>query len=167
MYNNILLSNESYRVLQEFASLSSISDSDASKFPEACLEQLQNYELISCTITDYAESPAGFYPSKSEYSITEKGIGYLALRKNEENSLNMLKSMVDSAEKQANAAVVQADLAKQAAESAADDAKRARHEALFSKILAILALIIAFLSPFLSAYATSIVDRLLQMLQQL
>lgn len=167
MYNNILLSDESYRVLQEFASLSPISDSDASKFSEACLEQLQNYGLISSSITDYAESSAGFYPSKSEYSITEKGTGYLALRKSEENNLAMLKSMVDSAEKQANAAVIQADLAKQAAENAVADAKRARREALFSKILSILALIVAFLSPFLSAYATSIVDRLSQMLQQL
>lgn len=90
---------------------------------------------------------------------------HLSVRQTQEENISMFKSMVASVEKQADASKKQADLAQAAAEHAEAEAKIARRDALFSKILAILAIIVALAAPFLSAYATSIVNMLSQMLK--
>lgn len=123
------------------------------------------YGLIENHVIDYDLTSDVINPVYSDYSITEKGIGYLSVRQTQEENINMFKSMVTSVEKQADASKKQADLAQTAAEHAEIEAKIARRDARFSKILAILAIIVSLAVPFLSAYATSIVDTLSQMLR--
>ena len=148
--DNIFLSNESYETLQKLANSS--VDTSSTAFSDSCINQLLEYGLIENHVF-------------SEYSVTEKGIGYLSVRQTQEENISMFKSMVASVEKQADASKKQADLAQAAAEHAEAEAKIARRDALFSKILAILAIIVALAAPFLSAYATSIVNMLSQMLK--
>lgn len=159
--DNIFLSNESYETLQKLASSSNISNNI---FSDSCIDQLLEYGLIESHVIDYELTSNVINPVFSDYSVTEKGIGYLTMRQTQEENINMFKSMVASAEKQADASKKQADLA-QAADHAEAEAKIARRDALFSKILAILAIIVSLASPFLSAYATSIVNMLSQMLK--
>lgn len=134
-------------------------------FSDSCINQLLEYGLIENHVIDYDLTTDVATPVFSEYSVTEKGIGYLSVRQTQEENISMFKSMVASVEKQADASKKQADLAQAAAEHAEAEAKIARRDALFSKILAILAIIVALAAPFLSAYATSIVNMLSQMLK--
>ena len=142
--DNIFLSNESYETLQKLANSSVNTSSTA--FSDSCINQLLEYGLIENHVIDYDLTTDVATPVFSEYSVTEKGIGYLSVRQTQEENISMFKSMVASVEKQA-------------------EAKNARRDALFSKILAILAIIVALAAPFLSAYATSIVNMLSQMLK--
>lgn len=160
--DNIFLSNESYETLQKLASSSDIPNNI---FSDSCIDQLLEYGLIESHVIDYELTSNVINPVFSDYSVTEKGIGYLTMRQTQEENINMFKSMVASAEKQADASKKQADLAQAAADHAEAEAKIARRDALFSKILAILAIIVSLASPFLSAYATSIVNMLSQMLK--
>ena len=123
-----------------------------------CISQLLEHGFIETHITDYSMSGESVIPRFSDYVITETGKAYLVEYEHEILALESLKSMAASAEEQAKSAKVQAELAIKAAEDAKKDSKIARREALFSKIIAILALIVAFLNPFLSTYATAIVE---------
>ena len=161
--DNIFLSNESYETLQKLANSS--VDTSSTAFSDSCINQLLEYGLIENHVIDYDLTTDVATPVFSEYSVTEKGIGSLSVRQTQEENISMFKSMVASVEKQAEASKKQADLAQAAAEHAEAEAKIARRDALFSKILAILAIIVALAAPFLSAYATSIVNMLSQMLK--
>lgn len=162
--DNIFLSNESYETLQKLSN-PSLADASNNIFSDSCINQLLEYGLIENHVIDYDLTSDVINPVYSDYSITEKGIGYLSVRQTQEENINMFKSMVTSVEKQADASKKQADLAQTAAEHAEIEAKIARRDARFSKILAILAIIVSLAVPFLSAYATSIVDTLSQMLR--
>lgn len=162
--DNIFLSNESYETLQKLSN-SSLADASNNIFSDSCINQLLEYGLIENHVIDYDLTSDVINPVYSDYSITEKGIGYLSVRQTQEENINMFKSMVTSVEKQADASKKQADLAQTAAEHAEIEAKIARRDARFSKILAILAIIVSLAVPFLSVYATSIVDTLSQMLR--
>lgn len=159
----ILLSHESYEILLKFAQDTCISQEDADQYPSECIEQLSDYELIECHVTGYDTSGDSIFPKFSEYSITELGKGYIAARQNEDETFRSLKSIAESAEEQAKSAKIQADLAIEAAANAQSDAEKARREALFAKIVSVLAVLVAFFEPFLAAYATEIVNTLLQL----
>lgn len=161
---NILLSIESYHVLKKIELLSPIDSSQVKKFPEVCINQLYEYGLIKYRTTSYDSSGNWPIPKHSECFVTEKGKGYLAHRQNEEQTLDSIKSMAASAEEEAKAAKIQAELAIKAAADAEETAKQARRDAIFSKVLSVLALLVAICDPFVSTYATSIVDKLSQML---
>lgn len=97
---DIFLSQESYDILQQFNARSSIPDESLRKYPESCIQQLCDYGLIESHIKDYDESNH-FSPVCSDYAITELGKGYLLGRKNDEEFLSSVKSMAESASKQA------------------------------------------------------------------
>ena len=160
--SNIYLSDETYKVLLQLAK-SPIRD--ISGLPESSIAYLHDLDFIKCYISEYDTSSDWIIPKFSEYAITEKGLGYICNRQTSEENYRLLKSMADSAKEQANAAKAQANLAQTAADHAEVEAKIARRDALFSKVLAILAIIAALAAPFLSAYATSIVNTLSQMLE--
>lgn len=158
--DNIYLSEAAFNVLLQFATPPIL---DISKFPESTVSYLEDLGFIERYISDYDTSGAWITSKFSEYVITEKWLGYICNRQASEENCRLFKSIADSAKKEADAAKVQADLAQVAADHAEAEAKIARRDALFSKILAILAIVATLAAPFLSAYATSIGNKLLQM----
>ena len=143
--DDILLSNEAYEILKQFAESSSLSDSDVSAFPEQCLGQLCEYKLIDSRITDFDLTSSYLKPTAFEFFITEKGLGYLSSRQSGQDQYDLLKSMADSAKRQAQSAEQQAALAIQNAEEAKKAARKARNRAFFSDIIAIISLIVSII----------------------
>lgn len=115
--SNIFLSQESYDVLQHFYAQSCVSKETLRKYSDSCIQQLSSYGLIESHIKDYDESNH-FAPVYSDYSITELGKGYLLGRKNDEEFLASVKSMSESASKQALHAEEIAASAKKQSETA-------------------------------------------------
>lgn len=159
----ILLSDESYRILQDIERLSPVPAAKACQYSESCMKHLLENGLIEYHATAYDTSGEWMIPTESECIITEKGTAYLVQRRNEEETLNSIKSMAASAEEQANAARIQAELAIQAAADAKTESEKARRDARFSKIISVAALLVAFFEPFLATYAREIVESLLQL----
>lgn len=143
--DDILLSNEAYEILKQFAVSSPLSDSDVSAFPKRCLDQLSEYKLIDSLITGSDPNSPFFRPTAFEFFITEKGLGYLASRQSGQDQYDLLKSMADSAKRQAQSAEQQAALAIQNAEEAKKAARKARNRAIFSDIIAIISLIVSII----------------------
>lgn len=160
---NILLSDEAYKILQSFEYLSPMPALESKKFPEPCVDYLCENGLIECRVSSYDISNGLMFPTGCEYFITEKGRGYLSIRHSEQQTFDALRSMAASAEEQAKSAKIQAELAIKAAENAQDNAKKAKRDALYSKILSVVAIIVAFCEPFLAAYATEIAEWFLQL----
>ena len=144
--DDILLSDEAYEILKHFATSPSLPDSVVSTFSEQCLDQLFKYKLISSQITDYDLSSPYIRPIASEVFITEKGLGYLSARQNGQEQYNLLKSMADSAKRQALSAEQQASLAIQNAKDAQKDSRQAHIHAIISDVLAIIAIIISIIA---------------------
>lgn len=144
--DDILLSDEAYEILKQFAAAPSLPDSVVNKFSEQCLNQLCEYKLINSRITDYDLNSPYFKPTASEFFITEKGLGYLSTRQNSQKQYDLSKSMADSANRQAISAEQQAALAIQNAERAKKDARIAHIHAVISDILAIIAIIISIIA---------------------
>lgn len=159
--DKFLLSDEAYEILKFFSSKSSVPNEQIGQFPDNCIEQLLNYKLIGCRIVDYDTSVEYPLPTASEYFITELGKGCLTMRRNEDETFRSLKSIADSAKEQSKAAKIQAVLALKAAADAQKDAKRAKRESFIAKIFSVISIIVAISVPFLNAYATELVDRLL------
>lgn len=143
--DDILLSNEAYEILKQFAASSPLSDSVVNTFPKQCLAQLCEYKLIDSRITDFDPNSPFFRPTASEFFITEKGLGYLSSRQSGQDQYDLLKSMADSAKRQARSAEQQAALAIQNAEEAKKAARKARNRAIFSDIIAIISLIVSII----------------------
>lgn len=144
--DDILLSNEAYEILKQFAESSSLSDSDVSAFPEQRLGQLHEYKLIDSRITDFDLTSPYPKPTASEFFITEKGLGYLSSRQSDQDQYNLLKSMADSAKRQALSAEQRAALAIQNAKAAQKEARISHIHAIISDVLAIIAIIISIIA---------------------
>ena len=160
---NILLSKEAYEILLEFEQFSPMPDQAISHFSEACIDQLCEHGLIESRITDYDTSGSWIAPKYSEYTITEKGKGYLLHRQSEDQTLNTLKSMATSAEEQAKAAKTQAELATKAAEAAEADAKKARGRAAISIVISLLSVLATLFSGLLAEFAYPIMQWFLKL----
>lgn len=143
--DDILLSDEAYEILKQFAASSPLSDSDVSALPEQCLSQLCEYKLVDSRITDFDLTSPYPKPTAFEFFITEKGLGYLSSRQSGQDQYDLLKSMADSAKRQALSAEQQAALAIQSAEEAKKSARQARNRAIFSDIIAIISLIVSII----------------------
>lgn len=143
--DDILLSNEAYEILKQFAVSSPLSDSVVNVFPKQCIAQLCEYKLIDSLITDFDPNSPFFRPTAFKFFITEKGLGYLASRQSGQDQYYLLRSMADSAKRQALSAEQQAALAIQSAEEAKKSARQARNRAIFSDIIAIISLIVSII----------------------
>ena len=82
--DNIFLSNESYETLQKLANSS--VDTSSTAFSDSCINQLLEYGLIENHVIDYDLTTDVATPVFSEYSVTEKGIGYLSVRQTQEEN---------------------------------------------------------------------------------
>lgn len=115
----ILLSNESFKLLQDFASRSPIYDIDVSS---DSIQQLFEYKLIDSSVVECqhldGEYIFNYIPSKCEYFITELGKGYLADYQRNVESLESVKKIAQSSQKIASSAETQANAAKKIAKKA-------------------------------------------------
>lgn len=155
------LSPESFELLKLISEGLVVEKS--SSVNHSCIEQLEENGLIESHICDYCLDGSSPIPVYSNYAITEKGKGYLSQLQNEEQSFLALKSIAESAKEQAKSAKIQSDLAVKSSLEAEGDAKRARRSASFSNVIAVIAVLVAIMQPFLSEYASRIIDMLLKL----
>lgn len=159
--SDIILSNESFQILQQFSLCNTISHKKLEEFPTSCVEQLCDYKLIESHIVGY-DIGAGVVPKFSDYSISELGKGYLAGRKSAAEFQSTVKSMADSAFRQAESAKDQADslsaqvnilekqleLAKQEADSANRTSEISKRISILSLLVSMSAVVVAVLQLF-------------------
>ena len=100
---NQIISPESYKLLKCFNN--DLAAHDETLFNEACIQQLLENGFIESHISGYYLDGSSPIPTYSNYAITEKGKGYIAYRKYEEEFRSSVKEIASSAKIQSNLAL--------------------------------------------------------------
>lgn len=137
------LSNESFELLKALDTGSVILNPHT--FDNSCIDQLIDNGFIGFN-TDYDCSGPIVTPDLSDYFVTEKGKGYIAYRKYDEEFHFSVKSMADSAKETAEASKIQSDLAIENSKQAQKDAAKANKKFIISVIGTFISAAIALLA---------------------